>query len=165
MTRQIPPPPAPPPLRLDLPLPAWRYVPGQGPHPLREGGHGGCGLPEDAPVHEAMLRGLDLLAHRFPWEAHEAFEHAWRQLPHGSGARQATAGLVKLCAALLRSWCGDPAAARRLVERATADLDAGAPPSIGDARPLLEQVRAFVEGGAWPEGLPVVSVDEVRRAP
>lgn len=128
-------------------LPPWRYVPGLQPHP-RLGGHGGAAVRPDDPPEQAWVRGLDLLAHRYPWEAHEAFELAWRAW---RGERvvlaEASAGLAKVGACWLRCHAGDTRAAERLIDRAGAQVAPLGDPSL-DA--LIRQTRAFVEGADWP---------------
>ncbi len=149
MSRPIPPPPRPPPLRVDLPLPPSRYVPGQGVHPLR-GGHGGCGLPPEAPPDLAVARGLDLLDHRFPWEAHEALEQAWRAWPATDPRRTGAAGLVKVGACWLKHWMGATRVARHLLVAAERDLRTGIVPHDVRVGRLLAESRAFLDGGPWP---------------
>jgi 8-oxo-dGTP diphosphatase len=90
-------------------------VPGDGPHPLRhpEGHLRGPDRPPDDAA-EAIAWGLDLLGQRYPWEAHEAFEGAWRARPVGDPGRELLQALVKLCAACLKRHVGDVATALRL---------------------------------------------------
>lgn len=150
MARHIPPPPRDLPRRVARPLPPHPYVPGRGPHPLRAGGHGGAGLFPNDPPELALARGLDLLAHHFPWEAHEAFEHAWRAWPPDDPRRRGAAGLVKIGAAQLKGLVGATRPARRLLEGAARDLEAGVVPDDVPWRALLRGTAAWVDGGAWP---------------
>lgn len=161
MRRPIPAPADPPPLQVALPLPAYRYVPGLQTHPLH-GGHGGHGLPTDAPGELAFTRGLDLLAHRYPWEAHEALEVAWhRWRADGDPRTSLASGLIKLAAALLQIHNQKPRPAKILLARATEELEPfgrGAIP-VGA---LLAAAHDFLEGGPWPEW-PSGSGDQAAR--
>ncbi|TVQ94774.1 MAG: DUF309 domain-containing protein [Deltaproteobacteria bacterium] len=140
---ELPPPRTLPARRVELPWPPYRYVPGLHPHPLRcEGGHSGSGLPAEATIALAYARGLDLLGGHYVWEAHEAFEHAWRRL--APPARAPTAALIKICAALLRAHLGDPIAAGVLIQRAQTQ---GLHP---DFLSLLHATERFVETGSFP---------------
>jgi predicted metal-dependent hydrolase len=102
--------PAPPnpPRYTSRPLPAYSYVPGQHPHPIRDpAGHSYGHAPQVAePLEEATWRSnqawlwaIDLFNHDFYWEAHEAWESLW----HAAGRRGELAdflkGLIKLAAA------------------------------------------------------------------
>jgi hypothetical protein len=144
--RPLPPPPALPPRRVALAWPRRRYVPGAGPHPSADPATASA-LPDPADVEALVDRGLDLVAGHFVWEAHEAFEAAWRRLPRGP-EREALAGLVRLCAAVLRAHAGDAAAARRLIARAEAALAGHAQVRDADIGALVAAVRAWVTARA-----------------
>lgn len=150
LRRPIPAPAPPvPPLRVARALPDYRYVPGLHPHPLH-GGHGGCGLEPHDSAELAFARGLDLLAHRYPWEAHEALEHAWRRWreSHPDRARVA-AGLIQVAACWLRAHAGDRAAAERLLASASDKLHETVLVDV-DLEALLRDTRDFLDGGPWP---------------
>lgn len=153
MTSSNAPLPAPvvsPPRRVALPWPAYRFVPGLQPHPLRDpAGHGGAGLPADASIELAVARGLDLLAAHYVWEAHEALEHGWRSA--GEPTRTTLAGLIKLCATVLRAHLGDARASRHLLRRARDQLAAAPAPEIAGLSDCLDQIEAFCDGGAFPD--------------
>ncbi len=114
------------------PLPAYRYVPGHGPHPFRDPtGHAyeGGGAPPAArwdpgpwQADAAFLRGLDLLHGRYLWEAHEVWEGAWRQAPAEGPHRPLLQGLIQVAAALLKRHQGDRRAAMALAVRASDHL-------------------------------------------
>ena len=126
-------------------MPAYRYVPGLQAHP-REARHGGSGLHPEDPPDFAVLRGLELLAHRFPWAAHEAFEHAWLAFrATGDPRAEVAAGLAKVAAAWLRTHAAHERAARRLLARAAEQLE-GHP----EHAELLTVSRRFVDTGVWP---------------
>lgn len=142
----LPPPPGPVSRRLDLPWPRYRYVPGRGVHPLRAGGHGGCGLDSADPIERALDRGLDLIAAHYVWEAHEALEIAWRACALTEPGRVHTAAVVKLCAAVLRKHLGDDPAARRLLNHARRALAPDHTVRDLDAAALIAAVQRFVDG-------------------
>ena len=151
----IPPPHQPRVRRLpDEPLPPYRYVPGQGPHPLRHPeGHSRDPVPLNIEHH--WIRGLDLFDHRYYWESHEVWEAAWKALPEGP-RRQMLQGLIQLAAATLKHHLGHARPASLLLGRADARLTAviearGAVWWGVDLSATLAGVRAFVQdGGNWP---------------
>lgn len=152
-----PPDPAPPLLVPDWPLPRYRYVPGLNPHPFRHAdGHQYTdgSAPAEQPWDPATpwtedrryLRGLDLLNHRFLWEAHEALEALWHFAPRGSADAELLQGLIQVGAGLLKRHMGEGRAADRLLTRAEARLLRAA--ELGGARVrgvAPEQVQAAVE--------------------
>ncbi|MFT5679684.1 MAG: hypothetical protein ACI8RZ_000589 [Myxococcota bacterium] len=154
----IPPPTAPPPLRLDMPLPPYRYLPGEGPHPLRHpDGH------SRDPVHldteAAWLRGLDLYDHRYYWESHEVWEAAWKAVDAGD-RRQLLQGLIQLAAATIKHHLEHHRPASLLLGRASGRIE-GVIAAQGavwwgvDLPATLASTRAFVSGeGDWPVIVP-----------
>ena len=149
----IPPPVCPLPLRLEHPLPPYRYVPGLNPHPLKHpGGHSRD--PERIPLAHQWIRGLDLFDHRYYWEAHEVWEAVWKSVPEGS-ERQLLQGLIQLAASTLKHHLGQPRPCARLLLRGGARVEAviaaeGASWRGLDLPATLAGVHAFVAGGAWP---------------
>ena len=70
----------------NLPFPAYRFVPGEAPHPTRDpDGHSYnkqqeqlvSFKSEDWQSCEEYLFGIDLFNHEYWWEAHEALEAVW----------------------------------------------------------------------------------------
>lgn len=120
--------------RPGIPFPPYRYVPGRHPHPIRDpDGHsyrppsavGPAGKPappraRTADVLEDWLRGIDLFNAFYFWEAHEAWERAWRAYPRDSAEATLLQGLIQIAAALLKIHLGSRSSARRL---ATEGLD------------------------------------------
>lgn len=169
--REIPP-PEPPPARLlpDWPLPAYRYVPGLNPHPFRHpGGHQYTGgdAPTEQPWDPATpwrgdrrwLRGLDLLNHRYLWEAHEGLEALWHFAPRGGADAELLQGLIQLGAGALKRHMDEPRAAERLLERAGQRLQRAAGLAEAEGATHLRglrtsrlQVLPVVDG--WPLILP-----------
>ena len=86
------------------------------------------------------------------WEAHEAWERAWRSVDSQAG-RELLQGLIQCAAAALKS---ERAPARdRLLDRALAHLEAAGgtrEPLLGVDRPAwIDKVRAWRRGGPRPE--------------
>ncbi|MFK7927150.1 MAG: DUF309 domain-containing protein [Myxococcota bacterium] len=150
MPGPIPAPVDPPPLRVAHPLPSRRYVPGVGPHPKHDPDPQ-WELPETADLHTLLWRGIDLLAHRYPWEAHETLERAWLGYRPTDPRRATLAmGLIKLAACWIRVHTGHKAAAALLFEASTHLLDSAGEPAI-PTESLLSQTARFMGGGPWPQ--------------
>jgi hypothetical protein len=154
----IPPPTDPPPLRLKLPLPPYRYLPGEGPHPLRHpDGHSRDPAPLDPEA--AWLRGLDLYDHRYYWESHEVWEAVWKATPQGS-LRQLLQGLIQLAAATIKHHLGHNRPASLLLSRAGERIDSVVTAQGAEWRGLdlpatLDSVQGFIAGeGSWPVIVP-----------
>lgn len=106
-------------------LPAYRYVPGVHPHPLRDAAGHSYGrrdeLPrplrwrvEDWPQLEAWRYGVDLFNQFYFWEAHEAWEKLWATARPGSAERLLLQGLIQIAAALLKIHLGNSPGVRAL---------------------------------------------------
>lgn len=98
------------------PFPAYAYIPGQQPHPVRDPrGHSyGATEPDEVAVaaadwarSEDFLYGIDLFNHGYYWEAHEAWEGLWRAAPDPE-AKAMLHGLIKLAAAGVKARVGNP---------------------------------------------------------
>ena len=104
------------------------------------------------------------MAAHFVWEAHEAFEVAWRALPTPE-ARAIPFGLIKLCAAVLRANAGDAEVAARLFDAGSRTL-APVPTVRGVATaPVLHAVRAFVSACARADAAPALRLYQAIDAP
>ena len=159
-----------PPCYSSRPLPPYRFVPGEAPHPTRdpEGHSPGERLP--APAHwrleewrdlEEWLWAIDLFNHGYWWECHEALEGLWlaagRTTPHARFVQS----LVHLSAACLNDRRGHVEASRRQASRAVRGLRAAR--ALGsrvmgvDPVELAESVvRAFSSGESTPAGLRIL---------
>jgi hypothetical protein len=140
-------------------LPAYRYLPGHGPHPFRHpAGHAYVGgqapkapfwdatlVPEQDPL---WLWPMDLFDHRYFWEAHEAWEGLWHQLPRQSRRAQLLQGLIQVSAAVLKSHLGQVRAARSLMTAARPRVGKGG--WTVDGERLLARTEHFMKGGPWP---------------
>lgn len=121
---------------VQLPLPAYRHVPGLTPHPLTHpGGHSydQAVLPPSAACFELpqswadcreYLYGVDLFNRAYLWEAHEAWEIPWKVVGSDTLCGRYLQGLIQVSAALLRQHLDTPQGARRLLAKAVAHFHA-----------------------------------------
>lgn len=80
-------------------LPRYIFVPGESPHPKKDGGHmegeGDPVLPVIDPLnpqdHEGLRYALDLFNHTYFWESHVYFEAIW----NAHGRKDATSDFMK----------------------------------------------------------------------
>jgi 8-oxo-dGTP diphosphatase len=70
------------------------------------------------------LRGLELMAHRYWWEAHEVWEGMWHQRPREHRDAQFLQSLIQACACGLQVHMGRRRPAERLAEAAVRRLEA-----------------------------------------
>ena len=156
MTREV----QDPPRYSPTPLPAYRHVPGQTPHPRRDPGGHAYGIPE--PVSESWdpnawreiglwLHAVDLFNLEYWWECHEALEALWRAADRDAPGRQFVQGLVLVAAAHLNRLRGKPDAQRQ-AERGLARMElAGGARFMGiDVAVFASAVRADFAGGGRP---------------
>jgi uncharacterized protein len=163
-TEPLPPPPCPPKLRCpDVPLPPYRYVPGLQPHPLKSPqGHMHLGS-QPAAWHSGIewredldfLRGCDLFDQRYLWEAHEAWEGIWHQVPTQDPYRLLLQGLIQAAAGVLKRHTEHSGPADLLHSRSCQKLrcvieSTGSPYRGLQLSELIERLQAFHSGGAWP---------------
>lgn len=88
-------------------LPQYRFVPGDNPHPKKEGGHmEGQGDPVADPVelsrpeaNKFFLYAIDLLNHGYFWESHVYFEALWNAHERKGSEADFFKGMIKLGAA------------------------------------------------------------------
>ena len=71
-------------------------------------------MPEQWPVLQAYLRGVDLFNRWYFWEAHEAWEPLWRAQPPDSEPARFIQGLIGAAAALLKLHVREARVARKL---------------------------------------------------
>lgn len=173
MSRIPPPASTPPRLAPELPLPAYRYVPGVLPHPFRDtDGHDHLArlpLPEPAWVtgtdwsdnlHHRYA--LDLFHHRFYWESHEVWEAVWLLLPRPSAEREVVQALIQIAAATLKRHMGSERAPRHLTERARMRLGRARSAGTVVCGVDIDALLVVLENeNAWPT-LPLVGLE--RRA-
>lgn len=138
-----------------LPLPAYRYVPGRTPHPVRDRRGHSFGKAERVDVLdperwrdcETYLFGVDLLNLGYWWEAHEALEGLWRAAGRESELGSLLQGLILVAAALLKHSMGSEGPARHLAARGCEKLRRAPEGLLGiDGRDLAHQVEAHLVG-------------------
>jgi len=124
------------------PFPAYRYVPGVLPHPIRDpAGHsygaaparaGAVWRPEDWRSLDDWLYGVDLFNGHYFWEAHEAWEGLWSVQPRASTPALFVQGLIQIAAALLKVHLRNAEGVRALSREGLAKLRrvAAASPSM-----------------------------------
>lgn len=106
----------------DLPLPPYAFLPGRDPHPTANPrGHGGISPVPEAPLQAASWRGntgylfgCDLYNAGFFWEAHEAWEGAWKETSRDRDERRLLQGLIQTANARLKRRMGRARAVERL---------------------------------------------------
>ena len=138
-------------------LPPYRYVPGKGPHPVRDPRGHSYGAPAEAEQIDAeqwsscqtYLVAIDLFNHGYYWESHEELERLWR----GTGRRTETGvflqGLIQVAAALLKHSMGQRESASRLAAQGCAKLRTIADVHLGISGPdFAHVIEATLEGRA-----------------
>jgi len=110
----------------DRPLPAYSYVPGMHPHPIREEDGHSFGVEISVPKFDAdewrdcleFLFGIDLFNAGFYWEAHESWEAVWIAAGRKGVVADFLKGLIKLAAAGVKAREGNENGVRRHAARA-----------------------------------------------
>jgi len=104
-----------PPRYTQRPFPAYRFVPGESPHPTRDPqGHSYNQSPETPGRFDPgrwqecqiYLYGIDLFNHGYWWEAHEALEELWKTAGRHTQTGQFIQGLILIAAAQLKHLQG-----------------------------------------------------------
>ena len=107
-------------------FPRYAYLPGMGPHPIRDPGGHSYGvqpvLVSASLDSEEFAWGQDLFNHRYYWEAHEAWEGLWQIADRGSPLRAFLKGLILLSATGVKIREGKRTPAMRHARRAGALL-------------------------------------------
>ncbi|HEX9751073.1 MAG TPA: DUF309 domain-containing protein [candidate division Zixibacteria bacterium] len=96
-------------------FPAYRFVPGQKPHPRRDPAGHSYGLPEPQPDWatlapekwrdcELYLYGIDLYNHGYWWECHEELEAIWHRVQSNHVQSEFLKGIIQIAAANLRRF-------------------------------------------------------------
>ncbi|WP_082477054.1 DUF309 domain-containing protein [Rhizobium sp. Leaf371] len=106
----------------DRSFPAYAYLPGKGPHPVRDpSGHSYRAQPIRGVASldsEEFAWGQDLFNHGYYWEAHEAWEGLWHVSDRGSPLRALLKALILLSASGVKIREGKRAPAMRHAGRA-----------------------------------------------
>ncbi len=115
----------------DRSFPAYRFVPGKGPHPTRDPEGHSFGVkekeleifdPDSWASCSQYLYGVDLFNHDYWWEAHEAWEAVWRAAGRRSITGLFTQGLIQISVARLKLHQGFGDAAKRLARDGLAKI-------------------------------------------
>ena len=110
----------------DRSFPRYAYLPGKGPHPVRDPGGHSYGvqlvLVSASLDSEEFAWGQDLFNHGYYWEAHEAWEGLWQIANRGSPLRAFLKGLILLSATGVKIREGKRTPAMRHAGRAGALL-------------------------------------------
>ena len=138
------------------PLPPYRHVPGETPHPRRDAGGHSRSAPEPAceawdPAAwrdvELWLHAVDLFNEGYFWECHEALEALWHAAGRTSPGARFVQGLVLVAAAYLNRVRGKPDPLRQ-AERGLGRMEkAGGASFMGlDVPAFAGAVRADLAG-------------------
>ena len=139
--------------RVDFSFPAYRYVPGLHPHPIKHPqGH----MTEA--VHqfligdvwendEQFLYGADLFDGRFYWEAHENWEHCWHRAT--GSYKKSIQGLIQVSASILKHHMGSVKSRDTLLLSASQKLQFSKDVNWCFDR-LIQDTKDFFSGGDWP---------------
>ncbi|MGH9460568.1 MAG: DUF309 domain-containing protein [Vicinamibacteria bacterium] len=147
-----------PPRYSKRPLPCYRHVPGETPHPERDPAGHMYGESEVAPrdwkaegwqENELYLFGVDLFNDGYWWEAHAAWEALWKTSERGGATARFLQGLIQIAAALVQDRAGRAIGARRLASKGVAKLRGlGNSRSLGSGSRALRFMGVDVEGFA-----------------
>jgi predicted metal-dependent hydrolase len=104
---------------------------------------------------EGYLRGCDFFDQRYLWEAHEAWEGVWHQVPDTHPYRLLLQALIQAAAGVLKAHVRHEAGAARLHARSCAKLQSVIDMEEStyrglDLAELIRRLEAFHAGGAWP---------------
>jgi hypothetical protein len=137
------------------PLPPYRYVPGETPHPVHDPRGYAYGAEERAVTIddrrwqecEAYLHAIDLFNLGYYWEAHEGLEAVWRGAGSASEIGVLLQGVIQVAAALLKLGMGEDEGARRLAAKGCKRLRAAEGVWLGvERRQLADDVDACIAG-------------------
>lgn len=113
-------------------FPAYAFLPGRDPHPVRDPAGHSFGKeeaaqyaePENWAESEDFLWGVDLYNHGYLWEAHEAWEGLWHLSKHDPIQADFLQGLIQCAAASLKIPMEQPAGLQKLSARGIERLEA-----------------------------------------
>ena len=138
----------------DRPLPAYRHLPGQTPHPTRHPEGHSCDLPEpDLPdlnhedwrKSEEFLYGIDLFNEGYWWECHEVLEGLWHAAGIGSEAGHVLQAVIQCAAAHLKASTDRPVGAMRLHESSLRHARWSGSRKLGlDLEAMVRDTRSFL---------------------
>ncbi len=127
-------------------FPAYAFLPGRDPHPVRDPRGHSHGQTEVAAVY--LLPGSWRENEDYLWEAHEAWEGLWHKAKHDALQAEHLQGLIQCAAASLKIPMQQPRGVEKLGELGTARLSrvaaGGHPVYMGlDVLDFVERFREF----------------------
>src|SRR5438552_1811311 len=139
----------------DRPFPAYRFIPGQSPHPRRDRQGHSYGQPEPTPSpftpeewwdSEWYLYGIDLYNYGYWWECHEVFEGLWHAVGPDSPQGQFLQALIQVAAANLKRLVNASEPARTLSQAALDRLQKFSSIYMGvDVVAFTTELKAYFE--------------------
>lgn len=151
-------------------LPAYSYVPGMFPHPIRDPAGHSYGRSEptstlsnacqwrECPVY---LHGIELFSAGYYWEAHEAWEAVWNAFKRQGIAADFCKSLIKLAAAGVKAREGRPIGVARHAKRAQELLSEVAERLENDANAIQENEDRITEPTTVFMGLNITSLKDL----
>ncbi len=150
-------PPDPPPARYSsLAFPAYRFVPGRNPHPIRDPDGHSYGMhrrvaarfdPNEWRSCADYLYGVDLFNYAYWWEAHETWEGIWVAAGRHTLTGQFLQGLIQVSVAHLKWFQGLTEPAQRLVREGFVRMGHSPTTFLGIEVALLQcDVEAYFAG-------------------
>lgn len=150
------------------PFPAYRFVPGQTPHPRRNPLGHSYGQREPHPklvpaaqwhTSDDYLYGIDLYNFAYWWEAHEIFEGFWHVAGRHTEQGNFFQALIQLAAANLKHVMNNEAATRKLVRAGITRLERIATPYMGiDVSLVVQALDRYL--AKRHSHLPLISLQE-----
>jgi uncharacterized protein len=150
----------------DIAFPAYAYVPGQQPHPVRDPqGHSFGKVEEVVPCPDPLELervhlfrfAVDLFNHGYYWEAHEAWEVLWHAFGRTGAVADFLKGLIHLAAAGVKAREGRLNGVERHAERAKVLFDkTGHTRLVKTAMDLASQPR--IDSTPTSQGKPVLGI-------
>lgn len=145
-----------PPRYTDRPFPAYRFVPGRSPHPVRDPeGHSFNKPPVQLAAFAAgqwqtcdeYLYGIDLFNYGYWWEAHEALEAVWVAAGRQTETGLFIQGLILIAVAHLKLFQGFDDVARRMAEEGLDKMKPVKGIYLGiDVGALRDAVKSYCSG-------------------
>lgn len=139
-----------------IPFPAYRYIPGQSPHPTRDPEGHSHGKGHEAPPQfdahnwrdcEIYLYGIDLYNHGYWWEAHEALEACWVAAGRTTTEGLFLQGLIQISVACLKQHQGFHEVAKRMGQEGLEKFPRGTMLYFGvPMEPLRRDLPRFLSG-------------------
>ncbi len=137
-------------------FPAYRFVPGRSPHPLRDPkGHSygvsravaTCFEPSKWWISTDYLYGVDLFNYRYWWEAHETWEGIWVVVGRPTPLGQFLQGLIQVSVAHLKRFQGLSGSADRLLREGFARMARSGGTFLGiEVEKFKREVESYFTG-------------------